>query len=607
MSDRARPRSPHRSRRSGRLSSLPSRRRGRPPGAWPALLVYALLAVPPGLSGQNRAAGSFDVLLRGGRVLDGTGNPWFAADIGIRDGRIAAIGSLGGAPAGRVIELDGRYVVPGFIDLHSHADEGLDADGAAGSEGALRRSAPNLVSQGITTVTVNQDGRSPWPIAGQRADLETGGIGPNAVLMVGHNSIRALALGEDVRRPATPGEVDRMRGMVRQALAEGAAGLSAGLEYVPGRWSETSEVLSLVEEVGLHGGIYIVHERSSGRTPMWYWPSRDAPGPPTMIDTILEDIRIAEETGVTTVATHIKARGSDFWGASRILIQLIERARGRGVPIWADAYPYNTTGSDGSTVLLPTWFTEQAGGGRNGGPVDYGAALERYLADADAAARLRDDVAHEIRRRGGPANLVIMEAPDSALVGRTVAELATRDSTSPVEIAIRLQREGDRMRPGGVRLRAFSLSEIDVEAFASRPWVATASDAGIALPGDGPVHARYYGTFPRKIRRYALDRGLLSVADAVRSATSLPARILGIEDRGMIREGYAADLAVIDLDRIEDRATFFEPHRYAAGIDYVMVNGRFVVDGGDLTGALPGRVLVPGRGIVAPPPAGEGR
>jgi len=558
------------------------------------LFGIGLLAPAVGLGAQSDD-GAFDVLLRGGRVIDGTGNPWFRADVGIRDGRIAALGDLTGASAGRTVDLGGRYVIPGFIDIHSHADEGLGEEGAAGTPGARRRAAPNLVSQGVTTVVVNQDGRSPWPIAEQRALFERLGIGPNTALMVGHNSIRAMALGDDYRRPATTAEVERMRDLVRQGMAEGAFGLSAGLEYVPGRWSETSELYPLVEEAGRAGGVYIVHERSSGVTPMWFWPSQDDPGPPTMIETILEDIEIAEATGVTTVATHIKARGSDFWGAGRTLIQLIERARARGVPIWADSYPYHTTGSDGSTVLIPGWFLGRVSRGERapGARPDFGAALASALGDSELGLMLRRDIAHEIDRRGGADNLVIMDHLDSALVGRTLESLGTELGLAPVEVAIRLQVEGDAGRPGGARIRGFSLSEMDVEAFASRPWVATASDAGIALPGDGPVHARYYGTFPRKLRRYAMELGALTVEDAVRSATSLPAQILGLRDRGMVRQGFVADLAVLDLETLEDRATFFEPHQYATGVDYVLVNGRFVVDGGRLTYELPGTILTP--------------
>lgn len=568
-----------------------------------AILSLALLAVPA--RAQSAASAEpFDLILRGGRVLDGTGNPWFRADVGIRGDRIAAIGDLSGAAAGREIRIDGRYVIPGFIDIHSHADEGFGVAGAPGSEGARRRAAPNLVTQGITTVVVNQDGRSPWPLADQRARLESMGIGPNAALMVGHNSIRAIALGDDFTRPATDAEVRRMTEMVEQGMSEGAFGLSAGLEYVPGRWSETSELFPLVEAAGRGGGVYIVHERSSGLTPMWFWPSRDEAGPPTMIETIQEDIEIAERTGVTTVATHIKARGSDFWGAGRVLIDLIERARARGVPIWADSYPYNTTGSDGSTVLIPGWvFTRARETGQ--GLVPPAVALEEALADPTTAELVRADIAHEVGRRGGPENLVVMDAPDRSLVGKSIADLMGERDASATDVAISLQLEGNRERRGGVALRGFSLAEIDVEAFASRPWVATASDAGVALPGDGPVHARYYGTFPRKIRRYALDGSATSLESAVRSGTSLPAQILGLVDRGMVREGFYADLAVLDLDAIRDEATFFEPHQYPSGVDYVLVGGALVVDGGEPNFTLPGRILTPdvdGKGASAPVP-----
>ncbi|MCZ0934709.1 MAG: amidohydrolase family protein [Gemmatimonadetes bacterium] len=560
-----------------------------------ALLFAAVLGVPHVATAAAQEP-AFDILLRGGRVLDGTGNPWFRADVGIRGGRIARVGDLADAAADRVIELDGRYVVPGFIDIHSHADQGLDAEGDAGSEGARRRAAPNLVSQGITTVVINQDGGGPWPIADQRGRLESRGHGPNAALMVGHNTIRRMALGDDFMRPSTPAEVQRMTEMVEQGMAEGAYGLSAGLEYVPGIWSETSELFPLVEAAGRSGGIYIVHERSSGMTPMWFWPSQDDPGPPTMIQTVLEDIEVAERTGVTTVATHIKARGADFWGAGRALVDLIERARARGVPIFADQYPYNTTGSDGNTVLLPRWIFPGGGpGGRPGGQgtVDYAAVLRYALSDPERGERVRLDIAHEISRRGGPENLVIMDHPDETLVGRTVAELAAEWDAFPVEVAIRLQLEGDRARPGGARVRGFSLSEIDVEEFSAHPWLVTASDAGISLPGDGPVHARFYGTFPRKIKRYAMDLGILSAESAVRSMTSLPAQVMGLRDRGLIREGLVADIAVLDMDELQDNATFFEPHQYPSGVDYVLVGGTFVVDDGELTWALPGAVLTP--------------
>ncbi|WP_457652700.1 N-acyl-D-amino-acid deacylase family protein [Rhodocaloribacter sp.] len=558
-------------------------------------LAVARLAAPLSLAAQSSEP--FDVLITGGRVLDGTGNPWFYADVGIRDGRIAAVGDLDGAAAVRVLDARGLVVVPGFIDLHSHADDGAGRPGGFRSEDPRRRAAPNLVSQGVTTVVVNQDGRSPWPLREQRAAIESKGIGPNAVLMVGHGTVRRMVMGADYRRAATDEEVAAMRRLVRQAMEEGAAGLSAGLEYTPGRWSTTDEVVALVEEIAPFGGVYVSHQRSEGADPMWFWPSRHAPGPPTLIDAVLETIEIGERTGATVVASHLKAKGAHYWGTGRTVIQLIERARARGVSVWGDQYPYATSGTDGNTVLIPGWaFGEdrwdRSDDADDAAP-DYAARLRRTLADPARAADLRRDVAHEIRRRGGADRIVVFEYPDTSYVGKSLAELAGARGVTPVEMAFALQTEGDPARPGGARLRGFSMSEIDVEAYAGRPWVATVSDAGIALPGDGPVHPRYYGTFPRKLRRYALERGVLTVADAVRSATSLPAQILGLRRRGQIREGFHADVAVLDLDRLRDRATPFAPHRYAEGVVHVLVGGVFVVENGARTGALPGRVLTP--------------
>jgi N-acyl-D-amino-acid deacylase len=552
-----------------------------------SLLLPALLAcTASALSAQ--AADRYDLIIRGGRVMDGSGNPWFAADIGIRGDRIAMIGRLDDATATRVLEAAGRYVVPGFIDIHSHADDAGGGNRSLRSADAQRRAAPNLVAQGITTVVVNQDGRSAWPIAEQRGALERLGIGPNAMLMVGHGEVRRRVLGSDVRRPATAEEVQRMRAMVRQALEEGAVGMSAGLEYVPGRWSTTDEVVALAAELVPFGGVYISHERSEGSDPMWYWPSRDEPGPPSLLDAVRETIEIGERTGATVVASHIKAKGAHYWGSGAAAIQLIEAARARGVKIYADQYPYETSGTDGNTVLIPDWAT--AGGASGGG--DFATRLEAVLRDSAATVALRGDIAHEIMRRGGADRVVIFDHPDPRYVGQTLAFLAHERRISPVDAAIVLQLEGDRSRRGGARVRGFSLSPIDVDMYAARPWVATATDGGIALPTDGPgTHARFYGSFPRKIRHFALDRDVISLEDAIRSSTSLPAQIMGLRDRGLLREGHRADIVIFDIATVRDRATFAEPHQYPEGIDYVFVNGVAVVDGGRLTGALAGRVL----------------
>ncbi|MEX0717830.1 MAG: amidohydrolase family protein [Planctomycetaceae bacterium] len=536
-----------------------------------------------------------DLVIVGGRVMDGTGNPWFAADVGIRDGRIVAIGELSARDAKRRFDADGKIVCPGFIDLHSHAAEGFL------SEDARRRAAPNLVTQGITTAVLNPDGYSPLAVPEQKRRLAQGRIGMNAILMVGHNTIRRETLGENFRRSATPGEIDAMRKLVREGMEAGAFGLTAGLEYVPGIWSTPDEIVALVEEIVPYGGAYIVHERASGADPMWYVPSRHPPGQPTMVDNILELIDVGRRTKATVVATHIKARGTDFWGSSGVLIQLIDRARAEGISIYADQYPYNTSGSDGRITLIPGWAfgkgAEVTLAPKYPGPkadqprVDHAALLEKVLADDESAADLRKDVAREIVRRGGAENIVVMESPDSTQVGRSLHELARESKIEPVEMVFKLQLAGDAHVPGGVRLRGFSMSEADVEAFAATPWTATATDARITLPEDEPDHARYYGSFPRKIRHYALARRAISIEHAVRSSSSLPAQILGLRDRGLIREGFHADVVVFDPERIRDRATFEDPHRTSVGLDLVLVGGTVVVEHDQPTGALPGVVI----------------
>ena len=532
----------------------------------------------------------YDLVVRNGRVFDGTGNPWFPADIGVRGGRIVTIGSLAGATATRTIDASGKYVAPGFIDIHSHADDGSSPRGGFRDPDPQIRSAPNLVSQGITTVVVNHDGRSPLPVSEQRSLLEKNGIGTNAMLLVGHGTLRSRVMGQDVRRVATPDEITRMRALLRENLQQGAVGLSAGLEYAPGRWSNTAEVVELARELPAVNGIYISHERSEGSDPLWYVPSQDGPGPVTLLDAVRETIEIGEKTGARVVASHIKAKGANYWGSSAAAISLIERARERGVDVWADQYPYPTSGTDGSTVLIPAWALR--------GDVDAPAmrradALRRTLADTALAKLVRSDIAHEIARRGGAPNVVVYDYTDRSLYGKSLADIATLWKLDPVETAIRIQLEGLPDRAGGARMRGFSMHEMDMELIAQQPWVATSTDGGIALPSEGPsTHARFYGSFTRKIRHYALDRGAISLEHAIRSSTSLPAQIMRLKDRGQVREGFAADLVIFDLATIRDKATFFEPHQHSEGILYVFVNGVAVVDGTKLTGAMPGRVLV---------------
>lgn len=568
-------------------------------------LILAAMLAGTAASGE-RPAERYDILLRGGRVIDGSGSPARRADVGISGDRIAAVGDLRRASASETIDASGQIVAPGFIDLHSHAFDLTGDGGTLGPHDDDPRclAAPNLTSQGVTTVVINQDGRSPWPLSEQQARLQRVGIGLNVLPMIGHGTVRRLVMGADARRAARPDEIERMRSLVREGMRSGAWGLSAGLEYEPGRWSTTEEVVALVGEIVPYRGVYISHERSEGSDPMWFWPSRDAPGAPTLLDAVRETIEIGERTGAVVVASHLKAKGAHYWGSSQAAIELIERARARGVEVYADQYPYDTTGTDGVAVLLPPWVLRQDGGivaetVSESSRSSFAELVEAALADPAQARGLRADIAHEIRRRGGAEHLVVLDHPDPVFVGRSLAELASRQGVDPVEMAILLQTRGWRDRVGGARLRAFSLSEIDIERIAARDWVATASDGGLAPSGGVEcasfAHPRSYGTFPRKLRRYALERNIVSLEGAIRSATSLPARILGLTDRGTLRVGAMADIVIFDPRTIRDTATAADIHRYAEGVDWVLVNGRAVVRDGVRTLALPGRLL-PGPG-----------
>jgi N-acyl-D-amino-acid deacylase len=553
-----------------------------------ACLIFFSLAFSVFTQGQ-----SYDLLITGGRVLDGTGNPWFPADVAVKDGKIAAIGKLTGAAAKRVIDAQGHYVAPGFIDIHSHADEGL---------GSPRTNAsPNKITQGVTTEVVNQDGRSPmWPLSKQRGLYEKQGVGVNVILMVGHGTIRAAAMKNDFQRPATAAEIEEMKKLARQGMDDGAFGLSAGLEYVPGRWSDTRELIEIAKAIAPYQAVYISHERSEGRDPMWKNASDPTPSV-DLLQAVKETIEIGERSGITVVASHLKAKGASFWGSGFAATRLIADARERGVPVYADQYPYPTSGSDGQTVLIPMWALVDEGvdaGGQlgqlqRGGGEPFKRMRENFarrLGDPATREKIRRDIAHEIDRRGGADKIVVFEFSDESLNEKSLAEIAKTRREDPIDTAVWIQLNGLN-RPGGARMRGFSLSEYDIEHIMRQDFTATCSDGGTVAQGEGIPHPRYYGTFARKLRHYALDRQVISLPFAIRSMTSLPAQILGLKDRGMLRENYWADVTVFDPEKVRDRATYTDPHQYAEGAPYVMVNGELVVDGGKITGKLPGKVL----------------
>jgi N-acyl-D-amino-acid deacylase len=493
----------------------------------------------------------FDVLIRNGRVMDGSGNPWVRADIGIAGSRIAAVGRLGGATAKTVIDAADRLVTPGFIDVHSHAAEGL-------SRPELRQAQP-IIAQGVTTVVINPDGGGPVDLAAQRLELEKGGIGPNVALLVPHGSVRRAVLGNANRAP-TADELQRMVSLVRQGMGQGAFGLSSGLFYTPGSFATTEEVIELAKVAGESGGLYTSHIRDEANYNIG------------VVAAVQEVIRIAEEAKVTGIVSHMKALGPDNWGLSMALTTRIDQARARGVAVFADQYPYEASSTSLRAALLP-------------GGLELPASKSTGE-DQHSATALEATIADNMRRRGGAASLQIASfAPDRTLQGKNLQQIAEARGMSPVAVAI------DLMSRGNVSIVSFNMSEQDIRQIMTRPYTMVSSDGGLLPMGAGQPHPRNYGAFARRLAVYVRERQVTTLESAVRSMTSLPATVFGMKNRGVIREGAAADLAIFDPAAIHDRATYTNPHQLAEGMSWVLVNGVPVIADGKFTDTLPGLVL----------------
>lgn len=503
------------------------------------------------------AVAPFDLLIRNGRVYDGTGNPWLQLDIGIVGDRIRAMGHLADARATRTIDAAGLAVTPGFIDVHSHAGPGLLTDG-------LRAGEP-VLAQGITTVLVNPDGGGPTNLVEQRAVYEKQGLGPNVGLFVPHGSVRQAVLGMSDRDPDSE-EIAKMVDLVRQGMRAGAVGLSSGLYYAPGSYSKTEEVVAMAKMAAQFGGVYSSHIRDEADYNIG------------VVAAVQEVITIAEQGGLIGVVSHMKALGPASWGLSLALIERIEAARARGVQVFADQYPYNASGTGIGGALIPRWAQV---GGRD--------ALLARLSGAERA-KLIAEVRINIARRGGAETLMISRfVPDPSIEGRTLAALAEQARKPAEEVALDLITRAD------ASLVSFNMTERDIELIMRQPWTMTCTDGDLVPLGQGKPHPRAYGAFPRKIKRYVQDRGVVDLPFAVRSMTSLPATVFGLKDRGILRTGAIADVLIFDPAKVHDAATYEEPHQLAQGIRHIIVNGELVRDDGKFTGALAGKVVRPER------------
>jgi len=506
------------------------------------------------LGSTSLVAQQFDLIIRNGRVLDGTGNPWYRADVAITGDRVEAVGDLRGRRARREIDAAGLYVAPGFIDAHSHA-------GTALVRPELSAGQP-LLAQGITTVVVNPDGGGAVDLARQRRELERHGLGVNVAQLVPHGSVRAQVM-EMADRAPTPAELNRMRALVRAGMEAGAFGLSSGPYYAPGSYAATEELVELARVAAEFGGVYTSHIRDEGDFSVG------------VVAAVDEVIHVAREAALPGIVTHIKVLGPRVWGFSNALVHRIERARADGVEIFADQYPYTASATSLVGALVPRWA--QVGGD---------TALIRRIDDPADRARLMADVAENLDRRGGAERIQFRRhRADPTVEGRTLHAVADERGRSAVETTL------DLLRAGGASIVSFNMHDDDVERLMRQPWTMTASDGELVPMGEGVPHPRAYGTFPRKIRLYVVEKGTVDLAAAIRSMTSLPAAVHRMHDRGILREGAVADVVVFDLDRIADPSDYQRPHQLAEGMVHVLVGGRFAIENGRFAEQLHGRVL----------------
>jgi N-acyl-D-aspartate/D-glutamate deacylase len=488
-----------------------------------------------------------DVLVTGGTVYDGSGTPGRRADVGWRGDRIVFVGDAAAAKvtAPRIIDASGLVVAPGFIDPHTHTQADLS--------NADRRNNVNYLMQGVTTVGTNNDGGGTVQIGHTLARWDTAGIGTNALLYVPQGSVRQRVMGMS-DKPATADELERMETLVEKGMREGAFGLSAGLYYAPGGYASTEEVIALARVAALYGGIYDTHQRDEGSFTIG------------LLGSVREVLRIGREAAIPVHFSHIKALGTDVWGRADSVIALVRQAQRSGVTVSADQYPYEASGTSVVASIFPRWA--EAGG--------HDSLVARIAAPA-THARLLTEVRENIRRRGGAASLLLVSGRD--LIGQRLDAIAATRGVEPAEAAFEIVRT-----IGDADVASFNMNAGDIETFMKADFVTTGSDGS-----DG--HPRKYGTFPKKLRDYVIDRPVLTMERMVAASSAQTARDLGIPRRGRLEPGWYADVIVFDPKTVRDVATYAEPKQLATGMRWVFVNGRAAVESGKPTGVLAGKAL----------------
>jgi N-acyl-D-amino-acid deacylase len=519
------------------------------------VLFAALLASPAATPrGQQPNAPAYDLLITNGRIVDGTGNPWFRADVGIKDGRIARVGRISPAEARTVIDARNQIVAPGFIDVHTHV-EGIYNQPAA----------ENFVRMGVTTLVTGNCGSSMTNVAEFLGRAEKTPLAVNLATLVAHGSVRQKVLGLANREPSLD-ELRQMEAIVEQAMRDGAVGLSTGLIYVPGTYAKTDEVVALAKVAARYGGVYATHMRSEGEN---------------VADAIRESIEIGEQAGLPVEISHFKISNKRLWGESQMTLGLVRAARARGLVVTVDQYAY-TASSTSLDSRLPSWLLE---GGREEG--------KKRLDDPATRERVHKEMREGLKRslqKDYSFAVVARYAPNPAFNGKSIAQI-TLEARKKKDIDSQIEQMLEMYAAGGAGMIYHSMDERDVQTIMREPFTMIASDSGVLRVGDGVPHPRGYGNNARVLGRYVKELKIVTLEDAIRKMTSLPAQTFRLTDRGLLREGYAADVVVFDDAQFTDRATFEQPHQYPAGLSHVVVNGAEVFAETQMTEARPGRAL----------------
>ena len=500
-------------------------------------------------------AADYDLLIRNARIVDGTGNAWYRGDIGVKAGKIAAIGRLDNRTADRTIDAAERVASPGFIDVHTHIE---------GTVNEVPR-GDNYLRDGVTTVVTGNCGGSVIKVADWFQNLEKTGIGLNIATLIGHNGVRQEVMGT-ANRHATPEEIARMQAIVDKAMQEGAVGFSTGLIYIPGTYSNTQEVVALAKAAAKYGGVYASHMRNEGDQ---------------IIDAINEAVTVGKESGLRVQLSHFKIDTPRIWGYSEKTIALVEDYRKQGVDVVVDQYPYDRS-STNLGITLPSWALAD-------GPAKVSERLKDPATRAKIAAEMKDIVT-KLGHKDFSYATVAGFAPNKEYEGKTITESnASKGRAKTLDNEV--QTILDMMSQGFAQMVYHSMGAADVERIMRYPNTAVASDGGIRVFGQGMPHPRSYGTNARTLAEWVRNRKVLTLEDAVRRMTSLPARTFGFKDRGLLREGAAADILLFDPAKVQDKSTFAQPHQFSEGFDYVIVNGKVSVDGGKLAESRNGMVL----------------